>query len=363
MAENDFAQQVVAQSIDAHDPLDGQRSHDVALGLGHLAALEDEPAVGPHLLGQGQAGRHQERGPVDGVKADDLLADQVDVNRPQALVVRPRPVVLSIADRAHVGRERVEPDVEHVLGIVGQGDSPAQRGTANRQVVQARPHESHDLVAPGIGLDELRLGFVQLQQFLLEGGEAEEVVLLGDRRDHLRISGRGFLIGDKGFVAEVILAGVAALVDRTVGQAALEDLAHSQGVARVAGAPEEVAFQAEFVPFRAKCLRDAIGELLRLQARRRSGTLDLLPVLVAARSQVGIVAQHAPDPLDRIGHDRRVGMADVGRGVDVVDGRRDVEIRHSGTLVLVLHGGRPRDRAARRPGSAGKLGAPVPRPA
>ena len=47
-------------------------------------------------------------------------------------------------------------------------------------------------------------------------------------------------------------------------------------------------------------------------------------MLVGAGGEHGVVALHALQPLDGVGGERRVGVADVRRGVDVVDRRRQV---------------------------------------
>jgi hypothetical protein len=66
-------------------------------------------------LGSGRFCRgHQERRPEDGVEAHDLLADQVQVGGPQAFALH----------RAHVGDERVEPDVEDVRRFARHAGCP-----------------------------------------------------------------------------------------------------------------------------------------------------------------------------------------------------------------------------------------------
>ena len=49
-----------------------------------FSLIAQPEAVADDALRQLDAGGHQERRPVDGVEADDVLADQVDVRRPVA---------------------------------------------------------------------------------------------------------------------------------------------------------------------------------------------------------------------------------------------------------------------------------------
>jgi hypothetical protein len=48
-------------------------------------------------------------------------------------------------------------------------------------------------------------------------------------------------------------------------------------------------------------------------------------VLIGAREEVGLVTEQPMPPRDGVGDDRRVGVADMRRVVDVVDRRRDIE--------------------------------------
>src|SRR5579872_6130266 len=100
---------------------------------------------------QRQSGRHQERGPVHRMEANDVLADDVDVGGP---VFPARGVFVGEAAGGDVVVQRVEPDVHDVVGRTGYRNAPAERCAADRQVAQAASHETHDLVAPGGGHDE-----------------------------------------------------------------------------------------------------------------------------------------------------------------------------------------------------------------
>ena len=117
------------------------------------------------------AGGHQERRPEDRVEADDLLADQVKIGRPQIVAF----------DGALVRGERVEPDVEDMVAFDRQRDAPLDRGPADRKIAQSLPHEREHFIAPRLGQDELRVLLVESQQFILKGRQLEEVVLFGDR--------------------------------------------------------------------------------------------------------------------------------------------------------------------------------------
>ena len=84
------------------------------------------------LLRQRSAQGHQEDGPVDGVEADDVLADEVVAlgggiapPRVEFLPVFPAPVL----ERGEVAHGRVEPDVEVLAGMAGNLEAEV-RGVA-----------------------------------------------------------------------------------------------------------------------------------------------------------------------------------------------------------------------------------------
>ncbi len=155
----------------------------------------------------------------------------------------------------------------------------------------------------------------------------EEVVFFGDRFGGT--AAIGTVVARLGIVhielvEDAILAGVAAFVDVAVVQAALEQPLHCFVVLRVGGADEGIVLKAQRVPLTPELGGDGVGELFRRLARGLRGALHLLAVLVRAGGEEHIVAQHPPEPLDGVGGERGVGVADVRRRIDVVKRRREV---------------------------------------
>ena len=130
------------------------RVDDVAHRLAHLlAAVEHEP-VRENPSRQLDSGRHQKRRPVHGVEPDDVLADHVQIGGP----VPPEQLGVGVgkADAGQVVGQRVDPDVHHVIGMVGDRHAPVERRAGDRQVAQTAGDEADHLVAPDVGPDELR---------------------------------------------------------------------------------------------------------------------------------------------------------------------------------------------------------------
>ncbi len=158
-----------------------------------------------HVLRGRLAGAHQHRRPVHGVLAQDVLADEVVVGRPEPVETLP---VAPVADRGAVVHEGVEPDVGHVRRVPRQRDPPRDRRAADREVAQALLDDPEDLAALARGLDRLRVLGVVREQAVLEAGELEEVVLLGDPLDRRAV--------DRAVPVDQVVLGVVELAGDAV---------------------------------------------------------------------------------------------------------------------------------------------------
>ena len=133
----------------------------------------------------------------------------------------------------------------------------------------------------------------------------------------------GLEVGAAGAVPALIhpLVDVAVVVD------ALNDLLDLRLVLGVGGADEEVV---RGVDLRHQLLepgRVAVGELAGVDAELLGRLGDRLAVLVGAGEEEHVLAALAHVPGEDVGGDRRVGVTEVGLGVDVVD-RGGHVIRH-----------------------------------
>ena len=105
---------------------------------------------------------------------------------------------------------------------------------------------------------------------------------------------------------------VAVVVD------ALQHLLHDQPVLGIGGADEEVVGDVEVGFHLLEPRRVLVGQRLGLHPLRLGRVGDRLAVLVGAGQEehVGIALAHMPG--DHVGRDRLVGVAEVGRAVDVL---------------------------------------------
>ena len=173
--------------------------------------------------GSGSFGAHQHRRPDHRVEPRDVLADDVQIRRPPLLEhLR----IVAEADRRRVVDQRVEPDVDDARRIERQRDAPRLPGAADGDVLQPAFDQPQDLVAPDLGLQELRVRGEVIEQRLLILRQPEEVVLLADPLGLQRRVQRAVAVDEVLLLLELLAAdAVPALVDAFVDVAGVVDAA------------------------------------------------------------------------------------------------------------------------------------------
>ena len=337
-AEGHLAHEVVAQRVHAVALHDGRGVDHVALGLAHLVVAEQQPAVAEHLLGQLKSQRVEHDRPVDRMEAHDLLAHQVHVRGP--VLIEQRGIVAAVAQGGDVVGQRVDPDVDHVLGIEVHRHAPLEGGAADAQILKARAQEVvQHLVGPRRRLDEVGMALDVVDQPVLILAHAEEVALLvGGLAGAAAVGAEVALLqlggGPEGLALGAVLALVFALVDVALVVELLEDLLHDLLVALVGGADEVVVLDVHQLPQILGLRHDLVHELLGGHARVGGLALDLLAVLVGAGEEVGVIARHLLEAGHGVRRDGGVGVADVHVSRGIIDRRGDVEFR---LFALIAH--------------------------
>ncbi len=175
-----------------------------------------------YLFGKRDSRRHQEGRPIDRVETNHVLADQMDRRRPK---FAPQLGVVGIAEAGDVVGQRIEPHVHHVPGVravaARHRNAPVEAGARDAEVLEAALDEAEDFIAAAVGLDELGVCGIMVEQPLLVVRQSEKPAgFLGPfdrsavRRQFfapLPVDQLRFLV--KGFVANRIKAGVAVEVE------------------------------------------------------------------------------------------------------------------------------------------------------
>ena len=330
-AEGEGAQQEEAQRVHAELVRQHVGVHHVALGLGHLAAVNDEPAVAIDLFGHGLAETHEHGGPDDGVEADDLLADDMDSGPVLLIIVV---AVIEVAEGGDVVGQGIHPHIDHMARVEVHGHAPGEAGAGDAQVLKAGLDEVVDhLIDAGGGLEEVA-GLQQLLHGLCVLGETEEVGLLFSVVDGTAAVGAHAVyklaLGPEALTGGAVLALVRALVDVTLLVHLLEDALDGLDVVVVGGADKAVVGDVHQLPQvqdAALALDNAVDELLGGDAGGLGLLFDLLAVLVGAGEEHHVIAAQPFVAGKGVGGDGAVGVADVQLVRGVVDGGRDVKGR------------------------------------
>jgi hypothetical protein len=136
------------------------------------------------------------------------------------------------------------------------------------------------------------------------------------------IAGLGLV--DVEVVVDAVLPGVGALVDVAVAPAALEQVLDDARVLGAGGALEMVDLQPELAPLPLEFGGDEVAVVSGRLSNAPGRALDVDPVLVRAGGQHRLVALQAFEAAHDVRNDGRVGVANVRRGVDVIDGSGQV---------------------------------------
>ena len=324
LPEGVLAQQEVLQRVDAVAVDQDDRIHDIALGLAHLAAVDQQPAVAEDLLRDRLIDAHEHRRPDDAVESHDLLAHQVDA-RP-VLLVEFR--FIRIAQRRDIVAERIEPDVDDVLLINRHRDAPVEAGAGDAQIVQPLFDERDHLIAAGFRFEELRILFEVLEQSVCVFADLEEV------RFFLCLFHRAAAVGafavdqlalrPERLAGRAVQAFILAFVDVALLVHLHEDFLDALDMAFLGGADEVVIGDLHGRPQILDACDDFVDILLRRDAGLFRLLLDLLAVLIGAGQKSHIVPQRTLEPGHRVRHDGAVRMPDVQVVTGVIDRCRNI---------------------------------------
>ena len=318
---------MIAQRVDAVFFREDHRIDDVAEGLAHLAALNENPAVTVYLLRKRQIQRHQEDGPVDRMEADNVFPDQVNVRGPVA--VHQIFLVVQIAQSRDVVRQRVHPDVDDVIRIEADRYTPVEGASRDAQILKTWSQEvvEHFILAR-FRLDKIRMSFDIVDEPVRVLAHSEEVRFLGSRL-HLAAAVGTFAVDElrvcpEGFAGRTVVAFVLALVNIPLIVQLLEDTLDRLDVLRIGGADKLIVVDVHQLPQRLDLLDLSVHIFLRRNPRGFRDLLDLLTVLVRARQQICVVACQRLEALHRIGRYRRVGVSDMEISARIVDRCRNI---------------------------------------
>ncbi len=353
-AQRHFAHDVVADCVYAVALTEDERVDHVAEGFTHLLTVEGDPAVDGKMLRQRLLERHQHRRPDDRVEAHDILGDHMHIGGPVLVIVGKGAVL--IAQGGDIVRQRVDPDIDDVLGVKGDGDSPAERGARYAQILQTIGFVAVFIngrlqeVVDQFGRAGARTQIIGLGQELFDplgkGSHLEEVGFLL-RFDDLSATVRAFAVnqlalGPEALAGGAVFAGVFALVDIAAVVQLLEDMLYALDVIVVGGADIAVIADVHILPQLLKYRDDLIDILLGGDAAFLRLFLYLLTVFIGAGQEHHVIALHPLIPRDAVARDGGIGVPDMGVARGIIDRGGDVKrlfctfLAHGCSLLFII---------------------------
>src|SRR6266853_6553127 len=228
------------------------------------------------------------------MEADNLLADHLQVCGPVFLEGFLRPLVgRAKSDGRDVIRQRVQPHVDHMLGIVRYRNTPRKSRSADREIAQSATHKRNHFIAPRFRTDELWVG-IKFEQLILKSRQLEEIILflygLG-RPSAVRTGSARLRTIHIELVGHAILSGVSAFVDVTVVTNTAKQFLHALLMPVFCGADEVVVRDTHALPQFTEFRGDLVRILLWSFTSGLCRPLDLLPVFVSAGEKKRVRAQ------------------------------------------------------------------------
>src|SRR4030095_10788836 len=135
-------------------------------------------------------------------------------------------------------------------------------------------------------------------------------------------------LGYEDLVDGAVPAFVVAFVDIAVDGDAAPEFLRGPMMARL-GRPDEIVVRdVQISTHLSKAGCHLFGENFRFHSSLPRRAFDLLTVFIRSRQKEHVIAEQPSRSCDGVSDHRRIRMPDVRLGVDVVDGRRDVERIH-----------------------------------
>src|SRR5215471_10934059 len=274
------------------------------------------------------------------MKADDLFANHVHIGRPVPLeLFLVRLVSGTKADGAEVIDQRVEPNIDHVLGIARNWNPPLESAAADGKIAQPAFHEGDYFVAPGLRTNKLRMVFVVGKKFFGKRRQFEIVVLFAHRfrgpsalRAGIARLGRIHIK----LVIDAILPGIGTGVDEALRLHPAEEFLYAALVPGLSGADEIVVSDVHPIKETAKFSGNLINPFLWRYLGSGGRALNVDAMLIRPGQKKRVVAEHALAARDGVAHNTGISVPNVRARVHVKNRRCNIKLLFLPLLHLYL---------------------------
>ena len=307
------------------------RIEHISLGFAHFIRAEEEPGVAEELFRQRLAERHEKDGPIDGMEAHDILADDMAIRRPVFCIGCAGGVNIE-AERRCIIKQRVDPHIDDVLLVKRHGNAPGKGGTGNAKILQSRFKEViHHLLAAALRRDPVGVFLNIAQQAILMGAHTEEIGFFFCFLQRSAAIGAAAAVvmrlrfGEEGFARHAIPALISILINIALLVKTGENALHRGDMIRIRCADETGIGDPHEIPNAFDLARNAVDIFLGADARLFGAAFDFLAVLVRAGQKEDVISALALIPRDGIGCDGFIGVADVRLAGAVCDCRCNIK--------------------------------------
>jgi len=264
------------------------------------------------------------------MEADYLLAHNVDIGRPEGLIVII--LIIIVAQSGDIVAQSVDPHIDDMAGVKVHGNAPCEGGTGNAEILKTGLDEVIDhLVYTAAGLKEIGV-FQKILNAVGVLGETEEVCfLLGVLNLTAAVGALAvhkLALGPEALAGLAVFAGVLALIYIAVFIHLLEDLLNGGNVIVIGGADEAVVGDVHQLPevlYASLAQNDIVNELLGSHAGLGGLVLYLLAVLIGTGEEHDLMAGEALIAGNGVGCHGAVSMAYMELIAGIINRRCDIK--------------------------------------
>ena len=281
------------------------------------------------LFWQWEIQSHQEDWPVNGVEADDVFTDQVQVSRPILVEHFAVIAIAVIADTGDVVGQCIQPNVSYVFWIEGNRNTPGEGGTGYAEILQTWQQEVvHHFVFTGNRLNEFRMFVDVFDEAVSVFAHFEEVSFFFCRLN-FTAAVRAFAVnqlafGEEGFAWGAVHTFVVAFVDVAFVVEVFEDFLNLFFVVGVGGANKFIVGSVHQIPDAFDFASSTVNEFFWSYAGCFCFFFDFLTMFVSTGLEVNIKTHVSFVSCDAVCKNDFVGVADVRFTGSVRNGSRDV---------------------------------------
>ena len=281
------------------------RIQHVSLGFAHFPVSLKQPRMSEDLLWKRQPKSHKEDGPVDRMKTDNILPDQVKIRRPELPKLLRTAAVTVIADSGNIVGQSIQPHVCHMLWIEGYRNSPFKGSSGNAEILKPRKKKViHHLILPGHRLDKFRMGINMLNEPVRIFTHSKEIRFLFGR-GHFPSAVRTFSIYQLGLCKEGFAGGavkplIVSFINISLVIQLLKNLLNLGLMILVCGTDEFIIGGIHQIPDPLDLGSHAVHKLLGSHAGFLGLQLNFLSVLIGTRLEKDIVPLHPFVPGDAV---------------------------------------------------------------